>query len=251
MKIQRLSWAGLKIESEGQILLIDAVETYLGKGAAVGPADPYLFSGNTKADVILITHLHSDHYDKDVIDKSLATGGQFITSDQIVDELKNDGLNPLGLALGQSHQVGNFTVTPVFAMDGIGDKQVSWVIEDGEHRILHGGDTLWHTQFWNIAKQFKHFDAAFLPINAPVLNIPRLTFSPVPITLTPFQALAATKLLHADTLVPIHYGFNHPGVYEQYPNMFNELTEQSEKQHVPFELLEVGDFLTIIEKRNS
>lgn len=83
MKIQRLSWAGLKIESEGQILLIDAVENFQGRGASIGPDNPFLFSNDTKAHVILLTHLHSDHYDKDLILATLRADGQLITSDTI------------------------------------------------------------------------------------------------------------------------------------------------------------------------
>ncbi|SOD99238.1 L-ascorbate metabolism protein UlaG, beta-lactamase superfamily [Spirosoma fluviale] len=245
MLIQRLSWAGIKIESDGQLLLIDPVETFQGRGVSVGPANPYLFSGSIKADTILLTHLHSDHYDSEVIKKTLRVRGQVFSSDQIVDELLSDGLETTGIALDESQQIGPFTITPVFAMDGIGDKQVSWVVEDREHRILHGGDTMWHTQLWSIAKKFGHFDAVFLPINAPVLNFPELSFGPVPLTMTPLQALAATRILNADVLVPIHYGFHQPGVYEQYPDMLSELNEQSKKQDVPFKLIEEGEYLTI------
>ena len=243
MLIQRLSWAGLKIESGGQTLLIDPVETFQGRGVSVGPANPYIFSESIKTDIILITHLHSDHYDSEVIKKTLTVGGKLFSSDEIVNDLVSDGLEAVGLALNESRQIGPFTITPVFAMDGVGDQQVSWVVEDKEHRILHGGDTMWHTQLWNIAKRFGHFDAVFLPINAPVLNFPEVSFGPVPLTMTPLQALAATRILNADILVPIHYGFHQPGVYEQYPQMFNELNEQSEKQQVTFKLIEEGDYL--------
>jgi len=245
MKIQRLSWAGIKIESAGQILLIDPVETFQGRGVSVGPEKPYIFSDKTKADAISITHLHSDHYDSEAIKRSLRNTGQVFSSDQIANALLSDGIAAVGLALNESRQIGPFTITPVFAMDGVGDQQVSWVVDDGEHRILHGGDTMWHTQLWNIAKSFGHFDAVFLPINAPVLNFPEVSFGPVPLTLTPLQALAATRILNADILVPIHYGFHQPGIYEEYPNMLRELKEQSEIQGVPSKLVEEGEYLTI------
>jgi L-ascorbate metabolism protein UlaG (beta-lactamase superfamily) len=247
MKIQRLSWAGLKIESNGQILLIDAVENYQGGSAAIGPEHPYIFSDHTRADVILLTHLHSDHYDKDLIHVALKSDGKLFSSDQITTELITDGLNPTGLALGVAHIIGNFTITPVFGMDGIGDKQVSWVVEDAQHRILHGGDTIWHNQFWQIGRTFERFDAVFLPINGVVLNIPRLEFSPVPITLTPFQAVAAARLLQAGTLVPIHYGFNRPGTYDQYPGMEEELNQSAKQQRLEVTWLEPGEFIQLPE----
>jgi L-ascorbate metabolism protein UlaG (beta-lactamase superfamily) len=251
MLLQRLSWAGIKIESEGQTLLIDPVENFQGRGVSVGPANPYRLSEIVKADIILITHLHSDHYDSEVIKKTLRDEGKVFSSDQIVNELLNDDLEGVGLALNESRQIGPFKITPVFAMDGVGDQQVSWVVEDGEHRILHGGDTMWHTQLWSIARKFGHFNAVFLPINAPVLDFPALSFGPVPLTLTPLQALAATRILNADILVPIHYGFHQPGVYEQYPDMLNELNEQSVKQQVPFKLVEEGEYLTILKDQKE
>lgn len=243
MKIQRLSWAGLKIESGGQVLLIDAVQHYQGRGSSIGPADPFQFIDNTHADVVLITHLHSDHYEKEVVTTVLKPGGKFIASDQIAAELRADGLQPDVLAIGEPVKEGVFNITPVFAMDGVGDKQVSWVIEDGHQRILHGGDTMWHNQFWQLGKTYGNFDAVFLPTNGAVLNIPRVNFSPVPITLTPLQAITATRLLNARMLVPIHYGFNNPGSYEEHPDMEKELRDAALVQNVLVKWVQPGEYV--------
>lgn len=243
MKIQRLSWAGIKIESEGQILLIDAVQHYQGRGSSIGPGEPLQFIDSTRADVVLITHMHSDHYEKEVITTVLKPGGRFIASDQIVPELQAEGLEPHGVAIGESVKQGIFTITPVFAMDGVGDKQVSWVIEDSHQRILHGGDTMWHNQFWKLGKTYGNFDAVFLPTNGAVLNIPRVTYSPVPITLTPLQAITATRLLNARMLVPIHYGFNNPGSYDQYPDMEKDLAEAALVQNVQVKWVQPGEYV--------
>ncbi|MDR6805922.1 L-ascorbate metabolism protein UlaG (beta-lactamase superfamily) [Dyadobacter sp. BE34] len=240
MKLQRLSWAGLKVESNGQILLIDAVQNYQ-RGAAIGPEKPFQFVGNTAADVVLITHLHSDHYDPEAIRSVLKPEGRFVVSEQIAAEVTNDGFAPLALALNAPQQIGNFTVTAVFAMDGVGDKQVSWVIEADGQRILHGGDTMWHNQFWQLGKTWQHFDAVFLPVNGAVVNIPRVEPSPVPITLTPIQAITVTRLLHADVLVPIHYGFHKEGMYHQFPDMEAEIARQAEVQNVKVQWVEQGN----------
>lgn len=244
MKLQRLSWAGLKVEFDGQVLLIDAVQNYQ-RGASIGPAIPFEFAAATQADFILITHLHSDHYEKELIQAILKPGGQFISSGEITGELSADGLEPRGVALGESYQAGNFTVTPVFAMDGVGDKQVSWVIEAGGQRILHGGDTMWHNQFWQLGKTWEHFDAVFLPVNGAVVNIPRVAPSPVPITLTPVQAITATRLLHADVLVPIHYGFHKEGMYHQHVAMEEELNAEAVRQNVHVEWVEPGSLVPL------
>nr|WP_295932181.1 MBL fold metallo-hydrolase [uncultured Dyadobacter sp.] len=239
MKLQRLSWAGLKVEFEGQVLLVDAVQNYQ-RGASIGPVTPFEFASATEADFILITHLHSDHYEKEVIQTVLKPDGQLISSDQITGELSADGLNPHGIALGETYQAGNFAITAVFAMDGVGDKQVSWVIEAGGQRILHGGDTMWHNQFWQLGKTWEHFDAVFLPVNGAVVNIPRVAPSPVPIALTPIQAITAARLLHADVLVPIHYGFHKDGMYHQHEAMEEELNAEAVRQHVRVQWVEQG-----------
>ncbi|GGH26974.1 hypothetical protein GCM10007423_12360 [Dyadobacter endophyticus] len=239
MKLHRLSWAGLKIESNGQILLIDAVQNYQ-RGASIGPENPVQFAQNTRAYVVLITHLHSDHYDPEAIRSVLKPEGTFVVSEQIAAEVRNDGFAPLALALNTPRQIGNFTVTAVFAMDGVGDKQVSWVIEADGQRILHGGDTMWHNQFWQLGKTWQHFDAVFLPVNGAVVNIPRVVPSPVPITLTPIQAVTVTRLLNADVLVPIHYGFHRDGMYHQFPQMEEDLGREAKLQNVKVQWVEPG-----------
>ncbi|GGM90769.1 hypothetical protein GCM10010967_24790 [Dyadobacter beijingensis] len=240
MKLRRLSWAGLLIESSGQILLIDAVENYQ-RGAGIGPDSPVQFAGNTQADVVLVTHLHSDHYDADAIKAVLKPGGAFVVSEEIAAEVTADGFEPVSLALGGSLSVGNFTITPVYAMDGVGDKQVSWVIEADGQRILHGGDTMWHNQFWALGKAWDHFDAIFLPVNGAVVNIPRVSPTLIPITLTPIQAVTVARLLHADVLVPIHYGFHKEGIYHQFPQMEEEVDRESAAQQVKVQWVEPGN----------
>ncbi len=244
MKLQRLSWAGLKVESNGQILLIDAVQNYQ-RGASIGPENPFQFVQNTPADVVLVTHLHSDHYDPEAIRAVLKPEGSFIVSEQIAAEVRNDGFAPLTLALNKPHQIGNFTITAVFAMDGVGDKQVSWVIEADGRRILHGGDTMWHNQFWQLGKTWQHFDAVFLPVNGAVVNIPRVAPSQVPITLTPIQAITVTRLLNADVLVPIHYGFHKEGMYHQFPQMEEELGRQADAQNVKVQWVGQGSIVAL------
>jgi len=244
MKVQRLSWAGLKVESNGQTLIIDAVQNYQ-RGAAIGPENPVQFVENTQADVVLITHLHSDHYDPEAIRAVLKPDGHFIVSEQIAADVAHDSFAPLALALNAPKQVGNFTITAVFAMDGVGDKQVSWVIEADGQRILHGGDTMWHNQFWQLGKTWQHFDAVFLPVNGAVVNIPRVAPTLVPITLTPLQAITVTRLLNADVLVPIHYGFHRDGMYHQFPQMEGELARESEAQQVKVQWVEPGSAVAL------
>ena len=218
-----MKWAGLRLEAAGRVLLIDAVENFaaFAGGAAVGQVDQggTLVSGaTTPADFILLTHLHPDHYDPQLIRDCLRPEGLVFCLDAVADTLRADGLDRVvGFTLGQEFWQGELKITAVYAMDGFGDPQCSWVIEDGAHRILHGGDTLWHNQFWSLGARYESFDTVFLPINGAVAHLPHLDFSPVPATLTPPQAVSAAQLLHARQLVPIHYGLSLPGGYEEHP----------------------------------
>lgn len=243
MKVQRLGWAGAKITTAKLTILIDAVENFSnGKFFVIDTPDAsYRFSDQEKADYILITHLHKDHYDKDLILKMLKPEGKLIVSSLIADILKEDGLTQiLPLTLDESFTDGDVSFTPVFAMDGIGDKQVSWVVSDGKHRILHGGDTIWHNQFWAIGKKFEAFDAVLLPVNGTTMHFVK-PFSPVPATLTPLQAVTAAHILNAGTLIPIHYGFNKPGVYEEYPDVAGNLKIAASEQAVDIRFLQAGE----------
>ena len=245
MNIQRLNWAGLRIEADNNLILIDAVDDFSGfaGGQATGQivTGPPVSGTTTKADYILLTHLHPDHYDPQLILDCLKPEGLVFCLDAVAGALRADGLDRVvGFAIDQQFRQGSLKVTAVYAMDGFGDPQCSWVVDDGTRRILHGGDTLWHNQFWHLGNQYESFDAVFLPINGAVAHLPHLAFSPVPATLTPLQAVSAAELLHARMLVPIHYGLNLPGGYEEYPNAPAETERIATERGVAVTFLESG-----------
>ena len=171
--------------------------------------------------------------------------------DVVADTLRAAGLDwVVGLALGQEFRQGPLKMTAVYAMDGFGDPQCSWVVEDGQHRILHGGDTLWHNQFCALGTRYESFGAVFLPINGAVAHLPHLAFSPVPATLTPLQAVSATRLLRARQLVPSHYGLYVPGNYEEYPAALAETQRLAAEFGVPLRVLENGQALAAVDLSN-
>ena len=59
------------------------------------------------------------------------------------------------------------SVTPVASLDwrGTDSDQVAWVVEGAGARIIHCGDTMWHGNWWQIARDHGPFDVAFLPVN--------------------------------------------------------------------------------------
>lgn len=68
MIIQKLNWAGIKLECGDKTILIDAAEDFSAYHKILeNPLTPlFRFSDTVKADYILLTHLHLDHFDKDV-----------------------------------------------------------------------------------------------------------------------------------------------------------------------------------------
>lgn len=204
LRIQRLAWAGIRLQLPQATLLIDP----LVSPEAWGPAlkDPLIPVGDVVGETyVLITHAHPDHFDARAAADALGKGGALVYP---------AGTNPLPVpprararpsTLWEPQLLGDFTATAVPAADGYGDPQVSWVVSAGGRRIFHGGDTLWHGHWWRIGRQFGPFDAVFLPVNGARFGW-RKPVSGLPGVLTPEQAVAAATILGTRRLVPIHYG---------------------------------------------
>lgn len=212
LRIQRLAWAGVRLQLPQATLFIDPLINPDAWGSAL--ADPVIPVDDAVGDTyVLITHAHPDHFDPKAAAQALSKGGALIYP---------AGTNPLPIpqgararpaALWEPQLLGDFTATAVPAADGYGDPQVSWVISAGGRRIFHGGDTLWHGAWWRIGRQFGPFDVAFLPVNGAQFGW-RKPVSGQPGVLTPEQAVAAATILGARRLVPIHYGVS--GIAEEY-----------------------------------
>lgn len=250
MEIQKLNWAGIKLVSQQKTILIDAAEDFSYYQPVLGDAveDLIIFSDEIQADYILFTHLHLDHFDKSVIRKCLKKNGKLIVYSglEIIARKIVDDVEMIVLDLDETFTENNITFKPVFAMDGVGEIQTSWIVDDGTTKIFHGGDTIWHNQFWKLGKENPGIDYAFLPVNGVVVNfeIIGLEYSPVPASLDLKEAFAAAHLLHAKKLIPIHYGlFAHEKCY--IPQEFNEwdLKKVSEEVGQEYVVLEDGVIL--------
>ena len=204
LRIQRLAWAGIRLQLPEATLFIDPLINPDTWGPAL--ADRLIPVGDAVGDTfVLITHAHPDHFDSKAAAQALSKGGALVHP---------AGTNPLPIPQGararpatlwEPQLLADFTATAVPASDGYGDPQVSWVISAGGRRIFHGGDTLWHGAWWRIGRQFGPFDAVFLPVNGAQFGW-RKPISGQPGVLTPEQAVAAATILGARRLIPIHYG---------------------------------------------
>jgi L-ascorbate metabolism protein UlaG (beta-lactamase superfamily) len=188
----------------------------------VVPAPPGAIAG-------LLTHLHRDHADAAALSTALDAGGTVhepvdyggasrarLAVVQADHELTAAGLARRAAAVWTTGRAGPFTLTALPAVDGTGDPQVSWLLEADGKRVLHLGDTMWHGWWWRIRERYGPPDLVLAPINGARLTFPhRQPPSPLPGAMEPEQAALAAELLHADRLVPIHYGgYALPGVYE-------------------------------------
>lgn len=221
MRVRRLGWAGLEIEADGSVAVVDLLEDLGWLTEFVGePREPLPPPENAGAvDVALVTHLHGDHADPAAIARALGPDGVLLRPEPARGEgLETIANEPAERALAkldvparvvvpwETVEIGAFALTAVAAVDGLGEPQVSWVIAAGGRRILHAGDTIYHGSWWLTAMRHGPFDAVFLPVNGAVVDFPnRQPRSPLPASMDPVQAAAGAHLLGAALAVPIHY----------------------------------------------
>lgn len=235
MRVRWLGWAGVEVEAEGERVVVDplgepaATFAPLG-GAAEGAALPEVVPAEpSRALAGLVTHLHRDHTDAPALAAALAPGARVfeppradgepvenLALAQADAELSRSGLQRAPLAVWESRVVGPFTLTALPAVDGLGDPQVAWLIEGEGRRVLHLGDTIYHSYWWRIAHRHGPFDLVLAPINGAVISFPHLRPpSPLASTLEPEQAVLAAEILGARAVAPIHYGgYAAAGLYE-------------------------------------
>lgn len=243
LRIQRLAWAGIRLQLPKSTLLIDPLVNPEEWGGAL--ADPLIRVDDTVGETsVIVTHAHADHFDAKAVADALRLGGVLAYP---------AGIQPQGLPARararpsptwEPQLLGDFTATPVPASDGYGDTQVSWVVAAGGRRIFHGGDTLWHGHWWRIARQFGPFDAVFLPVNGARFGW-RKPVSGLPGVLTPDQAVAAAVILGARTLVPIHYGISGMNEYVEVADPIGALREAARERDVAVQPVAPGAWVDL------
>lgn len=241
LRAQRLAWAGIRLQLPDATLLIDPLVNQDAWGAAL-PDTLISVDDTVGATSVLITHVHSDHFDVEAARSALRRGGVLAHPAGIPSLSLPDGLRARASPLWEPQLLGDFTATPVPAADGYGDIQVSWVVTAGGRRIFHGGDTLWHGHWWRIGRQFGPFDAAFLPVNGARFGW-RKPVSDQPGVLTPEQAVAAADILGARMLVPIHYGVTDMKEYVEVSDPIGELHCAARKRSIHIQELAPGQWM--------
>lgn len=250
MKITRLSWAGLMVQSASTTLYIDPLQNVESMATIIGPPRFPIFPIPMKKDHInhaLITHVHPDHFDIELLAPLLSSKGEMWAPEPVCSIALEKGLKANPAKLYEPITIGDLKITPVPAVDWVGDEQVSYVISDGKYSIFHGGDTNWHGYWWKIAKRFGPFNLVFLPVNGVVGYLPGISpISNMSGTMNPAQAVTATRLLGSQILVPMHYGqFEYPPQYNEYPDIDKNMDIAGKDQQINIYRMKDGEVVIL------
>ncbi len=176
--------ASLMMSYGGKIIHIDPVLQY---------AD---YSSLPKADLILVTHEHGDHFDLKAIEAIKTAKTEVVVTENVARQVQSG----IVLKNGDQKIIQGFPITAVPAYNlvnmrspgvpyhacGIGN---GYIITCGDKRVYIAGDTE------NIPemKSLNNIDIAFLPMN-------------LPYTMTPEMVADAAKAFRPKILYPYHYG---------------------------------------------
>jgi len=206
MKLTFLGHSAIQLVTEDAEILIDPFLTG-NPMAPIGPED-------VDPTHIILTHAHGDHVgDTESIAKR--SGATVISSFEIVTYLSAKGLDGFAMNPGGPHDFafGTVSFTPAWHSNSFpdgtyGGMPMGVVVEAGDKRIYHAGDTALFSDMSLIGR--KGLDMAFLPIGS---NF----------TMGPQDALEAVRLLRPARVVPIHY--NTFDVIQQDPQAFRREVE--------------------------
>lgn len=145
-----------------------------------------------KADFILVTHEHGDHFDKEAISALTDEGTSLVTNARCAEMLGQGK----ALANGESYSEGILTVDAVPAYNTTRDhlqfhpkgRDNGYVLTLDGYRIYIAGDTEDIPEMAGL----KDIDLAFLPCNQPY-------------TMTVEQLVHAAKVIQPKVLIPYHY----------------------------------------------
>ncbi|HVB86334.1 MAG TPA: MBL fold metallo-hydrolase [Candidatus Dormibacteraeota bacterium] len=165
------------------------------KNIYIDPVRPGNFDGFPSADLILITHAHSDHLDPVTIAKLSKPGTEILAPAAVAETLKSARV----IANGQSTSWGKWKIEAVpmynikrgpapgklYHPKGWGN---GYVLTYGGKRFYFSGDTEDIPEM----RALKNIDVAFICMN-------------LPYTMTPQEAADAVKAFHPKVAIPYHY----------------------------------------------
>ena len=180
--VQPIQHATLSLETESKLIYVD-------------PSPASLFSGTSKADLILITDIHGDHMDAQAISKLTKNGttiiapaavAKTITQAKVLHNGEKTAWNEWQIEAVPMYNLQRGPAPGKFFHDkGRGN---GYVLTYGGKRFYIAGDTEGIPEM----KALKDIDVAFIPMN-------------LPYTMPPEEAAAAVRSFHPKVVYPYHY----------------------------------------------
>ena len=195
IKITIVYHAAMEIEAGGKVIVVD-------------PAKPAVFTGLPQGDLILITDIHGDHMDADLVKSESKEGTEIIAPPAVVNTITT--ASPL--SNGEKKMWNGWTIeaipmynttatrapkpgAEVFHTKGRGN---GYVLTYGGTRIYISGDTEGTPEM----AALKNIDVAFICMN-------------MPYTMTPEEAAVAVKAFHPKVAIPYHYRGSDPAIFQK------------------------------------
>lgn len=162
-------------------------------------------------DAVLCTHTHYDHADPWTLGAIAASGAatRFVVPAPEVETIVTYGIARDRIVPAYAERpisFGHFTVIPIPAAhevlhtDAAGNyRELSYIIDDGRHRIFHGGDMCMYD---GLIERLSRIDVAILPING--RDYFRFANDIVG-NLDAGEAVTLADRIHSDLLIPVHH----------------------------------------------
>ncbi|MBE0526031.1 MAG: MBL fold metallo-hydrolase [Candidatus Thorarchaeota archaeon] len=198
--IRLMAHASVQIKTDTQNIYIDP--STKGTGLKKDHFQP--------ADLILVTHGHQDHFDKDLLKKIRKPGNPVIAPESLKKEMK--GIIMWDLNAGQMMKMGDGTTTiwsvPAYNVKRFKspgnpyhpkDLGVGYILKVGEKKIYHAGDTDFLPEMDRLEEA--DIDVALLPIGD--------TY-----TMDIADATEAASVIKAKIVIPIHVKDSNPDTFK-------------------------------------
>jgi len=162
--------------------------------------DPYQVSKPTRADIVLVTHNHFDHFSKADLKKILSDDSTLVASHEVSPEAGDLPGEKIYVKPGDVVEVKGVKIWAVpaynvnkFRSPGVvfhpkEDLKVGYVIEYKDVKIYHAGDTDKIPEMRGI-----ECDIALLPVSGTYV-------------MTAEEAIEAAKIINPKIAIPMHYG---------------------------------------------
>ncbi len=182
VEITRYIQSCFKLKAGGVVVWIDPVR--------VTPAHV----GDDKADLVLITHPHQDHFDVRALAACRKQGAPIIASPAAAEALERKGIHATTLWEGQATTAAGLSVTAAPGYNGYHARSRFFNVG---YRFRLGGATIYHAGDTDAVPEMAQagpVDIAMLPIGGVFV-------------MDEVEAAKAVEMLQAKTVIPMHYGF--------------------------------------------